>query len=52
MPQSFVSKYETGERRLDVIEVRTLCNHFGITLPAFIKELEARLAQSRNGGEA
>lgn len=52
MPQSFVSKYETGERRLDVIEVRALCSCLGITLSVFIKKLEARLNESRNGGAA
>ena len=28
--QSFVSKYETGERRLDVLEFADVCNELGI----------------------
>jgi transcriptional regulator with XRE-family HTH domain len=44
-PQSFVSKYEAGERRLDIIEVRTLCSLFGISLPDFIARLEKKLAE-------
>ena len=50
VPQSFVSKYETGERRLDVIELRTVCDALGITLTAFVKKLEARLPKSNEGG--
>jgi transcriptional regulator with XRE-family HTH domain len=45
IPQSFVSKYETGERRLDVIEVREVCQTLGTTLSAFVKKLEARLPE-------
>lgn len=41
--QSIVSKYEVGERRLDILEVRHLCKMFGIPLVDFIKELEIRL---------
>ena len=52
MPQSFVSKYETGERRLDVIELREVCQSLGTTLPAFAKKLEARLAETKKGGAA
>jgi transcriptional regulator with XRE-family HTH domain len=29
-PQSFVSKYERGERRLDVIEFRTVAEALGL----------------------
>ena len=25
LPQSFVSKYETGERRIDLLELRRIC---------------------------
>jgi transcriptional regulator with XRE-family HTH domain len=39
-PQSFVSKYESGERRLDVLELRAVCSAMGIALPDFIKRME------------
>ena len=42
--QSFVSKCERGDRRLDVIQLRTLCRHLGTTLAGFVGELEDRLA--------
>lgn len=39
-PQSFVSKYETGERRLDLVELREICGALGITLSDFVKRFE------------
>lgn len=39
-PQSFVSKYESGERRLDVIELREVCEAMGLHLSAFVERLE------------
>lgn len=42
-PQSFVSKYESGERRLDVLELRAVCSAMGISLVDFIKRLEQTL---------
>ena len=42
-PQSFVSKYESGERRLDVIELRQVCNALGLSLLEFIDRLEQEL---------
>ena len=42
-PQSFVSKYESGERRLDILELRSLCKAAGITLGQFVSRLEERL---------
>lgn len=38
-PQSFVSKYEAGERRLDVIELREVCDALGIGLSALVRRL-------------
>ena len=39
-PQSFVSKYESGERRLDLIELREICNALGVSLGVFVKKFE------------
>lgn len=42
-PQSFVSKYEIGDRRLDVLELRQVCMAMGVPLTTFIKRLEQLL---------
>jgi len=42
-PQSFVSKYESGERRLDFIELRQVCIALGIPLADFITRFEEQL---------
>lgn len=39
-PQSFVSRYESGERRLDVLELRRICTALGVSLADFINRLE------------
>lgn len=39
-PQSYVSKYESGERRLDIIELRAVCLACGVSLEAFSSRLE------------
>ncbi|MGH7131668.1 MAG: helix-turn-helix domain-containing protein [Phycisphaerales bacterium] len=44
--QSYVSKYETRERRLDVIELRMICRAIGVTLPELVNRLEASIAQA------
>jgi transcriptional regulator with XRE-family HTH domain len=38
--QSFVSKYESGERRLDILELRQICDALGISLKEFVHRLE------------
>ncbi|MCB9457656.1 MAG: helix-turn-helix transcriptional regulator [Anaerolineaceae bacterium] len=48
-PQSFVSKYESGERRLDVIELRQVCQQIGIEFVVFIERLEKALAIEDEG---
>ncbi|MGQ0562033.1 MAG: helix-turn-helix domain-containing protein [Gemmatimonadota bacterium] len=42
-PQSFVSKYESGERRLDILELHAVCEACDISLAEFAKQLEAAL---------
>lgn len=42
-PQSFVSKYESGERRLDVLELRQICKAVDISLADFVRRLERSL---------
>jgi len=39
-PQSFVSKYESGERRLDVIETAAIAKALGTTLADVVRRLE------------
>ena len=41
--QSYVSKYERSERRLDVIEVRAICQALRISFPEFINSFERAL---------
>lgn len=40
LPQSFVSKYESGERRLDLLELQQVCDALGISLQEFVKRFE------------
>ena len=35
--QSYVSKYETGEQRLDLIELEAVCTAVGISLTEFVR---------------
>jgi len=42
--QQFVSKYEAAERRLDFVEVRTICRALGLDLADFVQRYEASLA--------
>ena len=41
--QSLFSKYERGEIRLDVIQLRTIALKLGLTLTEFAAQLEERL---------
>ena len=44
-PQSFISKYESGERRLDIIELWYICHKLGLDLAQFSERLEQVLEQ-------
>ena len=35
--QSYVSKYESGEQRLDLIELEAVCNAVGLPLTEFVR---------------
>ena len=39
-PQSFVSKYESGERRLDLLELQQVCAALHISVTEFVKRFE------------
>ena len=43
-PQSFVSKYESGEKRLDILELRQICEAVGISLVEFARRFEDSLS--------
>lgn len=43
--QSFVSKCERGERRLDVVELRVWCQAIGVPLDQFITRFEVACRQ-------
>jgi len=42
-PQAFVSYYESGARRLDLLELRQICKILGVSLLDFVREFEKRL---------
>ncbi len=41
--QSFVSKCERGERRIDIAELREICVAMGTTIEKFVRAFEKRL---------
>ena len=47
VPQSFVSKYELGERQLDILELRQICQLIGISFDDFIRQLEEKINETK-----
>ena len=45
--QSYISKVERGDRRLDIMQMRQFCMSLGTSLPALVAEFEERLSQKR-----
>ena len=45
LTQSLVSKIERGDRRLDIIELRSFCRAIGIGLTDFVSRLECELGK-------
>lgn len=44
--QSFVSKVEAGERRIDVLEIREICKTLGASFVDVVTELDRRIRRS------
>jgi transcriptional regulator with XRE-family HTH domain len=45
--QTFVSKCERGERRIDVIELGAFCRAFGVSLKLFVSVLERATSRTK-----
>lgn len=45
-PQSFVSKYESGERRLDLVELRQVCTALKTSVAEFATRWEKTLNET------
>lgn len=45
--QTFVSKCERGERRIDVVELQTFCRALGVSLGRFVAALERAISRAR-----
>jgi transcriptional regulator with XRE-family HTH domain len=44
--QSFVSKCELGERRIDIVELRSFCQATGVSLADFVHDFEFALTRA------
>ena len=49
-PQSFVAKYENGERRLDILEFVTVCRAIEANPVEIVGEVAAEIPRSRRKG--
>lgn len=44
--QSFVSKYESGELRLDLVELSLVCRALGMSLSSLVRQYERRINEA------
>lgn len=49
--QSFVTKAETGDRRLDIAQLVFICRALGISLPEFIHQYDVALQKVSSHGD-
>jgi len=47
VPQSFVSKVETGEREINIIELKEICKALGSDIVEFVTVLEQELNETK-----
>ena len=45
--QTWVSKYELGERRLDLVQLRQVCQALGMSAAKFVAQWEAEVGKLR-----
>jgi len=45
--QSFISKIESGERRIDIIELIEICECLEVNILDFVKKLDQKLNESK-----
>lgn len=43
LDQTYISKYETLERRIDLSELRAICKAMGMSLTKFVQDYETKL---------
>ena len=48
LPQSFVSKVETGERQLDIVELKKVCDAMGVSFMDFVIEFDKLVDESKS----
>ena len=46
--QTFVSKCERGERRLDIVEVRAFCTSLGVPFSSFVAQFDKLLTKPKS----
>jgi transcriptional regulator with XRE-family HTH domain len=46
--QTFVSKCERGERRLDIVEVRAFCTALGVSFSSFVAQFDKLLTEPKS----
>lgn len=47
VPQPFVSRYESGQRRLDLVELRSICRELGIEVVELVERWETGIKGGR-----
>jgi len=47
--QTFISKIEIGERRVDIIELKYICEALEVGIVEFISQVELKIKNKKNG---